>query len=217
MKNITILFNNSKNITISIGVLVFPLKKNIFGVMIQIIDDFLTNEQFRGLQEYCEQPFRIEGAGTKDQRKEFLILDTPEWIKPELELEGHEVIFSFIRKAHKDFDIDPRIHSDGIIMDKYTDVASVLYINESEGVTPNGTMFFDHDQYGDRLPKDADGDLYNKMLKESNTTSHWTPTDKVYSKPNRMLSYPANYFHSKFPARIVKGERVVLVTFYTEI
>ncbi len=185
--------------------------------MIIIEDNFLSEKSFRGLQDYCKQEFRIERAGAGDQWKEFLVLDTPPDIQSQLWLEDHEIIFSFIRKAHAGFDTDPRIHSDGIIMNKYVDVASVLYINENEGVSRNGTAFYDHAFFGEKLPKDVKPELYNDVLKDSNVTELWQQTDKVYAKPNRLLSYPANYFHAKFPAKIETGERIVLVTFYSEI
>ena len=185
--------------------------------MIIIEDNFLSEEDFKNLQDYCKQLFRVERAGAGDQWKEFLVLDTPPAILEQLELEGHEVIFSFIRKAHADFDTDPRIHSDGIIMNKYVDVASVLYINDKEGVPRNGTAFYDHAFFGEKLPKDVKPELYNDVLRDSNVTGIWQQTDKVYAKPNRLLSYPANYFHGKFPAKIETGERIVLVTFYSEI
>lgn len=185
--------------------------------MITIEDNFLSDEDFFNLQDYCNKSFRIESAGAGDQWKEFLILDTPPAIQDQLELEGHEIIFSFIRKAHKDFDIDPRIHSDGIIMNKYVDVASVLYINDPKGVTRNGTMFYEHYKYGEALPKNPDPKLYNKVLRDSNKPELFIETDRVYSKPNRLLSYPADRFHAKFPAKIEMGERIVLVTFYSKI
>ena len=181
--------------------------------MIVVEDNYLDKEDFAWLQEYCKkQEFKLLDGGDK----QFLAIETPERILDELELETHNIIFSFIRKAHKDFDTEPRIHSDGIILDKYTDLASVLYINESEGVSKNGTMFYDHKELGQGLPKDVSCEQYNEVLKDSNKFHKFIETDRVYSRPNRMLTYDAQNFHAKFPAQIQQGERIVLVTFYEE-
>tara|TARA_R110000737_G_C14624761_1_gene494663 strand:+ start:61120 stop:61680 length:561 start_codon:yes stop_codon:yes gene_type:complete len=186
--------------------------------MIIIEDNFLDEKDFAVLQDYCKQEFQIVKAGAGDQWKEFLVIDTPEVIREQLELDDHRIILTFIRKAHKDFDTDPRIHSDGIINNQYVDVASVLYINESEGVYPrNGTMFYEHRIHGEALPKDVTGEVYNEVLRDSNHIGRFRETDRVYAKPNRLLSYPAQKFHAKFPPKIEKGERIVLVTFYSEI
>jgi hypothetical protein len=186
--------------------------------MIIIEDNFLNEKDFAALQEYCKRPFQIVKAGAGDQWKEFLVIDTPEAIREQLHLSGHRIILTFIRKAHKGFDTEPRIHSDGIIDNQYVDVASVLYINESEGVYPiNGTMFYEHKIHGESLPKDVTGEVYNEVLSDSKQIGKFRETDRVYAKPNRFLSYPAQKFHAKFPPKIEKGERIVLVTFYSEI
>ncbi|WZE63632.1 minor coat protein [Maribacter phage Panino] len=184
--------------------------------MIIIEDDYLLDEDFKRLQEYCRQDFYVKRAGTEDEWKEFLVLDTPKWLRSELEMDGYEIILSFIRKAHSEFDTEPRIHSDGIIMDRHVDMASVLYINDSEGVTPNGTSFYDHAFFGGHLPKNVSGEVYNDVLRDSNVIEFWEQKDKIYAEPNRLLTYPAQKFHAKFPSKIEKGERIVCVTFYAE-
>jgi hypothetical protein len=186
--------------------------------MIEVIDNFLDDKLFSDLQDYCKQEFQIVKVGAGDQWKEFLVIDTPDSIREQLELDGHRIVLTFIRKAHKDFDTEPRIHSDGIIYNQYVHVASVLYINDLEGVYPrNGTMFYEHKVHGEALPKDVTGEVYNEVLRDSNHVGKFRETDRIYAKPNRLLSYPAQNFHAKFPPKIEKGERIVLVTFYSEI
>src|SRR5690606_14328916 len=114
---------------------------------------------------------------------------------------------------HRNFDTDFRIHADGIIMNEKTDLASVLYISESN--TPNGTAFWQHHKHGKSLPADVTEQEFNRLLTEdSNDLSKWKQIGFVQNVPNRLLTYNANHFHSKFPSLIDSGERIVLVTFY---
>ena len=96
-------------------------------------------------------------------------------------------------------------------------LSSVLYINDEEDVTPNGTAFYKHHKYGYELPEVSEQEFNRMILEDAKDPSKWTKTDTISAKPNRFLLYQANYFHSKFPAHIVQGERQVLVTFYKKL
>lgn len=182
--------------------------------MIAIQDDYLTKNTFEELQRHVlEAEFLTYKAGDK----EFLAIPPPKFMENLLVAEGHDIILSFIRKAHKDFDTEPRIHADGIINGSRASLASVLYINQSEGVTPNGTAFYDHFIYGKSLPERTNPKEFDILLTEdSNDLSKWKETDRIMARPNRLAIYNANYFHAKWPNRIDEGERTVLVTFYTK-
>jgi len=174
------------------------------------VDNFLPKGLFQELSDYCAQKeFQMVNVG----EKYFLILPTPPIVIDYLQREGHEIILTFIRKAHRNFDTDFRIHADGIIMNEKTDLASVLYISESN--TPNGTAFWQHHKHGKSLPADVTEQEFNRLLTEdSNDLSKWKQIGFVQNVPNRLLTYNANHFHSKFPSLIDSGERIVLVTFY---
>ncbi len=180
-----------------------------------VIDDFLPKNVFKELQEYCNQnEFQIVQAG----EKAFSILEIPENIYPYLQLDGHKIIFAFIRNAYKEFDNEERIHCDGIIMEKQTNKAAVLYINNSHGVTKNGTKFYCHKTHGNFLPDDADETEFNRLITEdANDLTKWKETHFVKSKPNRLLRYKSSLFHGKYPAKIRKGTRIVLVVFYEKL
>ena len=45
--------------------------------------------------------------------------------------------------------------------------------------------------------------------------SKWKLKSVIGYKPNRLLSYPCNYFHSKYPNESWNEGRVVYVMFYT--
>lgn len=181
----------------------------------KIIDNFLPKPLFKELQNYCkENEFEIIQAG----EKQFSVLKVPQEIYPFLELPGYEIIFTFIRNAHKDFDNEERIHSDGIIMGKKTVKAAVLYINDSQGVSQNGTKFYSHEKYGRFLPEDTPNEEFDRLIVEDSADkTKWTQTHWVESKPNRLLRYNSAYFHGKYPAKIKKGERIVLVIFYAKL
>ncbi len=182
----------------------------------RIEDNFLPERFFKYLQYYCNKnDFRIVQAG----KKLFSVLETPQEkeIIECLQEEGHELILSFIREAYDGFDNDLNIHADGIIDGKKCDIAKVLYINNPEGVTENGTSFWKHHFHGLELPNDVSDEEFDRMLiQDANNPDLWEQTGYVKSKPNRLLTYNSNTFHSKWPKNIDHGRRVVLVAFYSK-
>ena len=180
--------------------------------MITIQNNFLTPQLFKLLQQYCkDNKFTIQKGG----EKEFCVLPTPQELLPLLQLNGHSIILSFIRKAYKGFDDDLRIHNDYIIQGEKTAFASVLYINDPQGVTPNGTSFYSHHKYGLNAPEDMTNEEFDRLiLEDSNDESKWERLDYISAIPNRLITYDASLFHSKYPKEITEGQRVVLVIFY---
>lgn len=180
--------------------------------MIKVIDNYLPKEVFDGLENYTSiSDFEIVDGGNKL----FSALETPSYMYPYLMQDGYSIVFSFIRSAYDGFDEELRIHADNIINGHRVAIASVLYINYPKGVTKNGTAFYSHKHYGYRLPSNCSEEEYNEIiLLDANDKSMWTKTDYISSKPNRLLVYDANYFHSKYPSKIKQGIRKVLVTFY---
>lgn len=186
--------------------------------MIIVKDNFLPEQAFLDLKMYCEMnQFKIVQAG----EKEFSVLDTPRELLEFFRLDGYELVLTFIRSADKDFDTDYRIHADNIINGRKTELASVLYINDSntdeEEVSENGTAFYTHNKYGRWLPEDVTDEEFDRLIKEdSNDLSKWKMTDKISAFPNRSLLYSSNYFHAKYPNKIERGTRKVLVCFYAK-
>lgn len=183
--------------------------------MIEVIDDFFPKQKFEAIQNYCKySEFEIVDAGGK----QFSALPVPVNVLPFLQKEGHEIILTFIRRAWKDFDTDLRAHSDGTIMGKKTSLASVLYINDDAGVTPNGTRFYSHTTHGSSFPDDGSEEEFDRLiLEDSNNPEKWTQLSEVLAKPNRLLIYESRLFHGKFPNVIEDKERQVLVTFYHKL
>lgn len=178
--------------------------------MIIIQDNFLAKETFKKLQNYCNQDFKIHKIGDK----EFSLLPTPKDLLPLLEFQEHDIVTSFIRSAYKGFDDDLRIHADNVINNHKIEFASVLYVNNDD-ITPNGTCFYKHHLHGSTLTENVSEKEFDRLiLEDSNDESKWVRTDIINSVPNRFLVYKANYFHGKFPKKIDKGIRKVIVTFY---
>lgn len=182
--------------------------------MFYVQDNYFQKEAFQSIQKYCENEFEIVEVGGK----KFSLLQTPEQLLQFLQKTGYEITLTFIRSAHKDFDTDLRIHADNIINGKKTALASVFYINSEDEVDRHGTRFHKHHKYGSRLPDNVSNKEFDRLLKEdSNDPEKWTTTDIIIGEPNRMLTYEANYFHSKFPSKIERGTRKVLVCFYAKL
>ena len=183
--------------------------------MISVVDNFLPEDEFKSLQEYCDNNlFEIVSF----PEKSFSALKTPDDLYKYLHIDGYNIVLSFVRSAYKGFDTSLWIHADNIIERQRIDIASVFYINNEDGVTPNGTAFWEHYSHGIKLPVDCtDDDFDNILLKDADNRTAWLKKDYISSRPNRMLTYDANYFHSKHPEEITEGIRKVLVTFYTKI
>lgn len=181
--------------------------------MILIKHNFLPDPIFSELQKYCgEEEFLIVSVGGK----EFSTLPVPETILPYIQVQDFELTLTFVRSAYQGFDFDLRVHADSTINGKPTNLALVLYINNPEGVTKNGTAFWDHEIYGNKLPKVSDAEFDRLLTEEANDLMKWNKTDFVTSQPNKALFYDASLFHSKWPKEIKKGVRKVLVAFYTK-
>lgn len=183
--------------------------------MVQIHNNFLPEDVFHRLQAYSEQAdFKTITVGEKD----FSILTTPEEVIPFLEVPGHELFLSFLRRANNDIDTELRIHADNVIEGSKTSLASVLYVNKPHLTSYNGTFFWKHEKYGVELPENVTNEEFDRLIiEDSNDLDKWKPTDKVVSAPNKLLIYNSNLFHSKMPKQIKRGERVVLVSFYRKI
>ena len=127
-----------------------------------------------------------------------------------------EPILGFFREAKEGQDNDWRIHNDSIIEGQLPDRACVLYMSECEENGLNGTAFWEHKKYGDTF-NEINVEAQNRLLiEDSNDLDLWDLKSIIGHKKNRLLSYPCNYFHSKYPNEFVKS-RIVFVMFYKTI
>ena len=186
--------------------------------MIYIKDNFLPNVVLKKIEEYL-----IDFKEVDTGHKKFWVMDAEkpfiEYVSQRISiLEGKNIenILSFFRIATDELDVDWRIHCDSIINETLPDRALVLYMNDPELDCLNGTAFWKHKKHGDSLPKEelSSKEYNNLILKEAEDLSKWTLSSIIGCKKNRLLSYPCNYFHSKYPNKSWKNGRKVFVMFY---
>ena len=126
-----------------------------------------------------------------------------------------ENILGFFRVSNEELDTDWRIHSDLNIEGQKPDRALVLYISPRKINELHGTALWEHKTYGKSLPNNTSNEEYDRMvMNESENLDMWTLNSVIGYKQNRAISYPANYFHSKYPNKSWKEGREVFVMFY---
>ena len=183
--------------------------------MIYIKDDFLPKE----IIKYFEND-TSEFKEAKTPGKSFWVKELP---KPFIDavcnkisiLEGCDIdnILMFVRQAKEDQDVDWRIHNDSIIENQKPDRAIVLYLSKENEEGLNGTAFWSHKDYGDTYNGDGTEEFNRMLTQDANDMSKWKLKTVIGHKQNRLISYPCEYFHSKYPNEF-KNNREVIVMFY---
>ena len=125
-------------------------------------------------------------------------------------------ILSFFREAKEGQDNDWRIHNDSIIEGQQPDRAIVLYVSENNYCDLNGTAFWEHWKHGEKLEDVTQEEFDRLLIKDSDDRDKWLLKSVIGHKKNRLLSYPCNYFHSKYPNEFLNS-RKVFVMFYKTI
>ena len=165
----------------------------------------------------------------KDKR-EYLEVETPGksfWVKePSKSLVDYMVdkisyvehveaenILCFFRQAKIDQDSDWRIHNDSIIEGQKPERALVLFLSQDTKDGLNGTALWSHKTHGDTYKGSTEDDFNRLLINDSNDISKWDLKTVIGHKQNRLVSYPCEYFHSKYP-NVFEDSREVLVMFY---
>lgn len=179
-------------------------------------DNFLPQHIFLKLKKFISNTdFKIIDIGAN---RKISVIETPQFVTNFLKVENHKLITSFLRESNDGFDNQLNIHADNLIKSEKIALASVLYINEINQATANGTAFYKHEKYGEKLPEDISDEEYNRMLLEdANDKTKWICYHHIASIPNKLLTYDARLFHAKYPLNIDKGNRIVMVNFYSKI
>lgn len=187
--------------------------------MIYIRDNFLSEQALELVTEYISKnEFKEVVAGDKSFWCIPTNKDFDEYVIDELqEIENKKIknVFSFFRVSTDKLDTDWRIHADTIIMGERPTRALVLYFSDYDYNKISGTAFWRHETMGDTMPSDISDEEFDKiLLTDSNDLNKWELQTVIGHKMNRLLSYPCNYFHSKFPNKSWKEGRIVYVMFY---
>ena len=182
--------------------------------MIYIKDNFLPDNLFQVLINFCDEFKEEETPGKSFSVKE-LPSEFTHYIERAVEaIEGKDIrsILCFAREAKENQDNQWRIHNDTIINGEQPDRALVLFVKANEDKL-HGTAFWEHENYGHTYIE-SDAEEFNRMLiEDANDKSKWKLNSVIGYKPNRLVSYPCNYFHSKYPNEY-KDQRIVVVMFY---
>ena len=183
--------------------------------MIYIKDDFLDDNLIELLNTNKDEFQEIKTPGKSFWVKEIpdCIMDVIKFEIEHLEHNRIEPILGFIREAKEGQDNDWRIHNDSIIEGQQPDRACVLYISDSKQDGLNGTAFWEHKKYGDQFSNVTVEKQNRLLMEDANDLDLWDLKSVIGHKKNRLISYPCNYFHSKYPNEFVDS-RVVFVMFY---
>jgi hypothetical protein len=183
--------------------------------MIYIKDDFLDDNLIELLSSNKDEFQELKTPG-----KSFWVKNVPkpiaDIIKFEIEdLEGNRIepILYFIREAKEGQDNDWRIHNDSIIEGQQPDRACVLYISDTKQEGLHGTALWEHKKHGHKLDNISVEEQNRLLNEDANDLDLWDLKSVIGHKQNRLISYPCNYFHSKYPNEFVDN-RIVFVMFY---
>lgn len=186
---------------------------------IYVINDFLSERLLSRIENDKHDYEEVKTPG-----KSFWIkkpsIDFMNWICGRIsDIEGNEIssILGFFRQAKEGQDNDWRIHNDSIIEGQQPDRAIVIYVSDNNSNELNGTAFWSHKLYGDRFVMEGellDPDEFNRLIiEDSNNLDLWELSSVIGHKKGRLLSYPCDYFHSKYPNEFIES-REVFVMFY---
>ena len=187
--------------------------------MIHIIDDFVEKDLFKIAKNYLNQgKFQRHIVGEKNFYTQASISAFDDYVLTKLGMiEGRalENILSFFRVSTDELDTSWRIHSDLNIKGQRPDRAAVLYMSPREREELHGTAFWEHVVYGKDLPSHITNEQYDEMIRvDAEELNMWRLVSVAGYEQNRLISYPANYFHSKYPNKSWKEGREVYVIFY---
>ena len=190
--------------------------------MIHIQDNFIEKEFFDKTKNNLENSkYEDISAGEKLFHVQWSTQEFDHYVLNKLKkIEQRELykIFSFFRVSTDKLDTDWRIHSDLIINGEKPDRAAIIYMAPKERDDLHGTALWDHKVYGKKLPKNTTNEEYDRMItKEAENLDMWRLNSVIGYEQNRLVSYPANYFHSKYPNKSWEEGREIFVLFYKTI
>lgn len=189
------------------------------------IDDVLDSAEFENLKQYCFEDRRFTALEKGDHI--YYVANAPQNIIDKIHTEIESIyntkiknIVCFLRLASSVFDTDLRIHCDNgnVGTDFAPTHGGVFYITYGKNDI-NGTAFWQHNKYGYVCPTDfTDKDIQEKIMCDKEDVTKWNLNTIIGGLPNRLVCYPSQYFHSKYP-RVMNGihpkdSRIVMVVFF---
>lgn len=187
-------------------------------MILNIKDDFLTKEE---LKKTREEILKSDFAGVDYEGHFYKGITVPEAplfnAKEKLERMWNRKVtpkIEFFRLSKPQEESPSYVHADTIC----AKMASVLYLTDSD---VGGTAFWKHKETGlQRLSPNPSEKLIEKLLKDANDVEKWDMQAELKFKMNRFVTYPTNYFHSRWPflsegfGEDKESARLIYVCFY---
>ena len=179
----------------------------------RIVDNFLP--KYTDIKRYSQNAeFKKEVIGNRD----FHLATIPKHIHVPIYNLIESRYFSnkiipntcYLRISTSDFDTDIRIHTD----QNHCDYVGVLYMTENK-YELSGTAFWEHPKYGNSLYLGAkEKEIDNIIEYEGKDDSIWKLDTVIGARENRLLIYPSNMFHSRYPFQST-SDRLAAVFFWS--
>jgi len=191
-----------------------------------IIDRALEKKDFIELKDHLQNT-AIYRTIEADGNKKFYITDTPYGLEKKITqiLEKVwnrpiKVMCGFVRKATKYLDTNWAIHCDLYVGgDQSPEHGAVFYISQNSSEL-TGTALWKHKELGYAMPRKFNKDKVMEISdRDYNNIDKWELSSIIGGIENRLVSYPAEYFHSKFPKKAwgttQKDCRIIFAVFYS--
>jgi len=182
----------------------FTRSSLMMNLRIETLDDFLP-EPLKYREEACKQPYyEIRGPDGVSYRN-INVRPSEEFAELLSARLGKKVKcgYSLLRVNYAGELPNHAVHTDN----GYDDFAAVLYLSRPEDCV-GGTAFWKHKQYGwTHWPDEAamrrtckkPEKIISQLQRDANDESAWEQTYLAEMKFNRMIVYPTDQFHSRFP------------------
>jgi len=195
---------------------------------IKVFDNFLSKKDFQSIRDYAtgralftEYPL---GGDTGHMRVAEVSPGQLHTIYRAIEKENHTRtthIAGYFRLNTELNDKFERVHCDYDILGQKPNRASVLYLVDEVPWEARqqeaGTAFWSHERWGKEFRGTAEE---NQELLWQHRVDDYDLEFSVNVEPNRLVSYPTSYFHSRYPGigwgTTAEDGRLVIVLFYNE-
>ena len=187
-----------------------------------IIDDVLPAEEFDDLQDYAKSASYQTITNTN---KKFYLAYPPASLSDKLQKKIEQVynrkvkiVQCFLRMATNFIDTDWNIHADlKVATHEDPTHGAVFYLTDNTDHL-NGTALWRHKEHGHCAENFSTSYLKKFSQDSSNDIDQWEISSIIGGIKNRLVSYPAKYFHSKYPKEMwgttQQNCRLIVAVFY---
>jgi len=181
--------------------------------MIRVYDNFMAGGVIKLMADTPEEDFKVLKTKTKDFHMILGIKPVDDFILNKLG--GGKKVLSFMRLSSPTKEAGWHVHSDSYIMGRKVDRVATLYVSPEGMSDLNGTAFWSHAEQGP-LFRGSPAEHDRMLVGENSDLANWNLDSVIGYKQNRLLDYPADLFHSKYPDSGWKTNRMIYVLFYKE-